>query len=330
MKLSITFLFRKKVPQFNSIEGLFGSIVPELAAVADTKSVELPFIGAMPKDIFLNLRYALKFRHSLVHITGHVNYVALVLGRKTVLTIHDVGSAFGKGMVRDLITRFFWFWLPALFVKKITVISEFSKKELIRLVPFSKDKITVIPNAVNDAFQYQPKVFDNQNPLILHLGTKNNKNLERTIEALKGVRCRLMVIGKLTPPQLDLLEEAEIDFSNKFDLAFSEILQAYRDCDMLSFASTYEGFGLPIIEAQAVGRPVLTSHIGAMQEVAGDSACLVDPFSVDSIRAGILKIINNQAYRDDLIAKGLENVGRFRAAYIAKQYLAVYRDLENG
>jgi glycosyltransferase involved in cell wall biosynthesis len=330
LNLSITFLFRKKTPQFNSIEGLFESIIPQLQAEADTKSVELSCIGAKPKDIFLNLWYAIKFRHSLVHITGHVNYVALVLGRKTVLTIHDVGSAFGNGKVKDMIISFFWFWLPALFVKKITVISEFSKEELIRLVPFSKHKIKVIPNAVNNAFKYCPKYFDSQNPLILHLGTKNNKNLERTIAALKGINCRLLVIGKLTPQQLDLLEETKIEYSNKFDLPFSEILQSYRDCDMLSFASTYEGFGLPIIEAQAVGRPVLTSYIGAMSEVAGNSACLVDPFSVDAIREGIEKIISNAAFRDELISKGLENVGRFRAGHIAQQYLAVYRELANG
>ena len=97
--------------------------------------------------------------------------------------------------------------------------------------------------------------------------------------------------------------------------------------DLLVFVSTYEGFGLPILEAQATGRPVITSNVLSMPEVAGDSACLVDPFDVSSIRKGILKVINDPAYREKLIKRGFENVKRFQPDKIAEQYADIYRGL---
>ncbi len=98
---------------------------------------------------------------------------------------------------------------------------------------------------------------------------------------------------------------------------------------MLVFASTYEGFGLPIVEAQATGRPVVTSDTLSMPEVAGDAACLVDPFNVESIRNGILKVIQDTGYREQLVQNGLKNVERFKPESVAMQYLALYRELVN-
>lgn len=93
------------------------------------------------------------------------------------------------------------------------------------------------------------------------------------------------------------------------------------------FPSTYEGFGLPIIEAQATGRPVLTSKLEPMSSVAGDAACLVDPYSVESIRAGVKKIIENESYRNELIEKGFKNVERFQLKNVTKQYIDLYQEL---
>ena len=88
------------------------------------------------------------------------------------------------------------------------------------------------------------------------------------------------------------------------------MFEAYSEADILLFCSTIEGFGMPILEAQTVGRVVVTSNISAMPEVAGDGACFVDPLSIKAIRAGIEQVLNDENYRNSLIINGLKNVKR--------------------
>jgi glycosyltransferase involved in cell wall biosynthesis len=84
---------------------------------------------------------------------------------------------------------------------------------------------------------------------------------------------------------------------------------------------------LPIIEANAIERVVVTSNISSMPEVAGDAACLVDPFDIQSIRNGIITVIENDGYRETLIQNGRKNKARFTAEHIANQYYDLYQQL---
>jgi glycosyltransferase involved in cell wall biosynthesis len=118
-----------------------------------------------------------------------------------------------------------------------------------------------------------------------------------------------------------------IRVENHVALSRAELLEQYRRCDLLLFASTYEGFGLPIVEAQAVGRPVVAGEVWSMPEVAGGAACLVDPFDAGSIRAGVRRVISDATYRDRLIELGFVNARRFRAQAIAEQYAMLYREI---
>ncbi len=93
------------------------------------------------------------------------------------------------------------------------------------------------------------------------------------------------------------------------------------------FPSTYEGFGLPVIEGQKAGRPVITSNISPLQEVAGGGACLVDPLDIQSIRSGILQVINNGEYRLEIVQKGFENVKQYIPEKIAGEYIKVYQQV---
>jgi len=134
----------------------------------------------------------------------------------------------------------------------------------------------------------------------------------------------LSIIGNISSDNTELLNKFGIDYSSSVNLTDQEVFNKYVECDMLVFPSTYEGFGLPIIEAQTVGRPVITSNTTSMPCVAGGAACLVDPYSIESIRYGILRVINEDSYRNELVAAGFENVKRFDPDVVANSYYELF------
>ncbi len=247
--------------------------------------------------------------------------------RKTILTIHDLEIVNRSKPLARKVILFFWFYLPYLRVRYVTVISEFTKTELLKFGNISSEKIKVIHDCIPGEIPFVPKMFHADCPVILHLGTKPNKNLPRLIEAIRGIPCKLVVIGQLEPEQVLLLKDASIRYDNLFDLPYAKVIDRYKNADIISFVSTYEGFGLPILEAQSIGRPVLTSNLSSMPEVAGEGAMYVDPLDVASIRQGILDLINDAVLREDLVRKGMENIKRFKPDNIAEQYAALYREI---
>ncbi|WP_179022251.1 glycosyltransferase family 4 protein [Winogradskyella forsetii] len=327
MKETITYIFRKPDPKFKSIEGVFNHIKALIGLQTKTSIIHLKYSGGGLSTLWSNLSKFKRDKDTIYHITGDVHYMALVTGKKTVLTIHDVNSILKRTFLKRVYLKLFWFWLPALCVKRISVISNFTKLELEKVIPFAKHKISVVHNPVNELFSFSNYNFNQETPRILLLGTKVNKNLENVLKALATLPCEIVLIGKLTENQHSLIASLNLNFQAHFNLSINEVVEEFKKCDLLCFASTYEGFGMPIIEAQAVGRPVVTSNLGAMKEVAADAAFLVNPYDINSIRAGVKEIIENAELRQGLIQKGLQNVERFKPDAIAKDYRCMYREL---
>lgn len=285
-----------------------------------------PSSGLLPR-----LRDAWAARKAQVdvnHVTGDTHYLTYFLNRKrTVLTVHDLVSLErSRGMKRFLLWLF-WYWLPVKRSRLVVTISEQTRQSLLSAVRCKPDKIVVIHNPVSDEFRPSPKVFKATHPRILQIGTKPNKNLERVAEALTGLPCTLVIIGKLTVQQEAVLVQHGISFENHVGLSRQELLDQYVQADLLIFASTYEGFGLPIVEAHAVGRPVIASNLSPMPEVAGDAAMFVDPFDVQSIRQGVIALIQDADRRNKLVSAGLRNAQRFSSLRVAEHYASIYRSI---
>lgn len=329
--ISILFLMKSiiqvhRTPGVNySIEHVFDIVNQELKAKWHIKKVLLPYAYVRPLELLKNILYARRECKGVIHIVGDVHYVAVFTSSKSIITIHDLSRIdFNKGFKRFF---FYWLWyyLPLKRAAYITCISQDVKRQLIDRFPFVRDKISTIYDPLDVAYRYVKKEFNrNMKPIILHIGTAPNKNLERVIEALKGIDCSLHVIGRKLDRYEQLLNDSGLDYTYCSDLSDEEMLQEYKNADIISFPSLYEGFGMPIIEGQAVGRAVLTSNLNPMAEIAGGAAMLVNPYSIDEIRAGFVTLINNESLRKQLIKNGLKNAAKFSADTIAAEYSVIY------
>lgn len=301
--------------------------------------------SAMPADIQVRLRVnrfmsvgvpgrlrdafaAWRHRGSVNHVLGDVHYLAWFLPRRsTVLTVLDCVSLERLSGLRRWLFWLLWYWWPLRRAAQVTVISEFSRDVLLGAVQYPPERIHVIHPPLSPEFTATPPVAHDGPRRLLQVGTVGNKNLPRVVEAVAGLPVMLVIIGALHDTERERMAALGIFFENHASLDRDELVEQYRRADMLVFASTYEGFGLPIIEAQAIGRPVLTSRVAAMPEAAGGAACLVDPLDVADIRRGIRQILEDDAYAQALVVSGLENAARYAPARIAEQYAAIYRSL---
>lgn len=292
------------------------------------------FINHFPSHGFFRRMYdilrAPQFQGDVNHVTGDVHYLTYLLDkRRTVLTILDCVTLERLTGIKRWLLWLMWYWLPEKRCTAIVVISEATRDQVLRHLRCRPSKIQVIYCSVSEEFEPAPQPFNSARPRILHVGTSLSKNVIRHIEALAGLNCDFVVVGELSSIQIRVMEDHQITYQNYTNLTREELVEQYYLCDMVLFASIYEGFGLPIVEANAVGRPVVTSNIWSMPEVAGNAACLVNPYDVSSIRAGVCRIIDDAAYRESLVMNGFENIKRFKIDKIAEQYAELYRRVQS-
>jgi len=327
-KLKVVQINRKKSSP-GSLEILFSTVRKFIPNYIDVK-VFVPRYES--RGIFKRLAIIIEsfFNQGDVnHIVGDIHFSNFLLKKgKTILTVLDGVSVINSRGIKRILIKFFWYTLPVKKSQYITVISEKTKNELLGLVDFPEERIVVIPCCISVKFKYvEQKNFNSKKPTILHIGTNANKNLIRTSQALKGIPCILDVVGDLSIEQLQALKENGIEYKHSVDISENEMIQKYINADIVSFVSTYEGFGMPILEAQTVGRVVLTSNISPMIEVSGNGACLVNPFNISDIKRGFKKLISDDSYRNEIIRKGLVNSQKYKPEKIANEYVKLYLNI---
>jgi glycosyltransferase involved in cell wall biosynthesis len=324
--MRVNFYFRSPGPFNFSIEKVFRVLEETFDGSVTINKV----YTKTPIDLSAIYRFR-KLDADIHHVTGAVNYLTFAFPpHKTVLTVHDIrhyAETF-KGIKKSLYGHLFWHY-PLRFVKHITTISEFTKEQLISHFHVNPDKITVIPNPVDKLFTYRPYAQTDlpQKFIVLQLGNSLNKNIDALIEAVVDLPVRLLLLRRPNENLLRRLREKAIEFEFRADLTDEDVVRAYNECHLVYFASTYEGFGLPIIEGMSVGRPVITSNISPMKEVANNAAVLVDPYDYVEIREAIVAIMSSRELYNELVRKGRINVKKYQADVIACKYHKLYQSI---
>jgi len=230
----------------------------------------------------------------------------------------------------------------------VIAISEATKRDLIHYLGVRPEKITVVHSGVDhDRFSAEPVAGELEHlrvclgfegPYLLCLGASDKrKNLPLLVRAFaqSGVSkdVKLVFAGPISKRNRARLErviqESRVEPSTRI-LGYIEdtmLVALFRHCLAYVFPSSYEGFGLPILEAMACGAPTLTSTLSALGEVSGDAALALDELSLETLSGGIARIVSDDALRADLRVRGLAHAQKFTWARCADQTLAVYERL---
>ena len=232
-----------------------------------------------------------------------------------------------------------WWMRPALrYSRNLLAISEHTKQDAVRLFGTRPDKIIVTPLAAS--FGQKEETYPlPARPTILCVGTlEPRKNIERVIAAFNLIKpqvleAQLTLVGRWGW-QSDGIRQAIAESPYKDDIKVLEHISnaqkksIYQQATVLVFPSLYEGFGLPPLEAMSVGLPVVVSERASLPEVVGEAGLMVDPLSVPSIAAAILKVLQHPEVAANLRRLGLARARLFSWDKTAAETLKVLQDSE--
>lgn len=238
--------------------------------------------------------------------------------KNQIITIHDLSFYENKKWFSKAYTFFYSVVTPILAKNaiKIITVSNFSKSEIIKYLKIDERKVEIIYNAVANVVETR---FDNskispivnvilEHKYILAVSSIDpRKNLQRLIDSFLELELddyKLVLVGKTSSHfNIKLRSDSEnivfTGFVSDCDLSI-----LYKKCEFFIYPSLYEGFGIPPLEAMKNGCAVVVSDIPSLKEVCSTAVLYIDPYDIDSIKTGILKMINDSVLKGDLKSKG--------------------------
>ncbi|MFA5410932.1 MAG: glycosyltransferase family 1 protein [Candidatus Omnitrophota bacterium] len=278
------------------------------------------------------------------------HFLPPLLGCPSVVTIHDISFLAHPEWFTGREKFIFKFFNNSIKkAKKIITVSAFSKNELLKLEYFNtrKDKIHAIYCGVSGIFNpnipgsiiYKVKLkYSLPDNYILYVGRFNvRKNIPALVRAFSFFKrqdktgFKLVLVGRRDWKSENLTElvhklglSDEVKFVDY--LPYTDLPALYNAARLFVFPSFYEGFGLPPLEAMACGIPVITSHTSAFPEVLADAAMKIDPYDTKKIAEAMEKLLSDNALREKMIFKGLEQARKFNWINTAQKTLEVYKE----
>jgi len=221
----------------------------------------------------------------------------------------------------------------------VICVSHFTAAEARALLDVEPSKLVVVPNGVHEAFRTPISEAEVEAALIrtalprgglLYVGSvEERKNLPRLVQAYRELATRradappLVLVGP-GPGWPGPLPPRPGGVHTAGHLAVGDLRALMAASKALVLASLEEGFGLPVVEAMAAGLPVVCSRGSALEEVAGGAACLVDPHDVESIAAGLERVLDDEPFAASLRRRGLDRSRAFDWNRAASQTLDFY------
>lgn len=279
----------------------------------------------------------------------HCHRIPVTARVPVVTTVHDLFSVVHPEWTSQ--------WMKDLFeeivrpglarAERILSISESTKRDLVERWGVAPERVQVIHEGVDGAlFKPLPKEalaavraqYRLPARFLLMVGPFDPWCDPRwTLEALARLPSHLSDVGLvMAGPRGSLYEDAqrraaELGLSRRLTwlgyVPQADLVGAYNLAEALMFASGTEGFGLPVLEAMSCGTPVVTSRSGALPEVAGEAALLVDYDSVEQLAAAMTQVLDDGAVRATLREKGLRRAAQLPWEKTARETLAVYRSV---
>ena len=327
----------RKFDRPNSVTKLYANIHDEISKnhLVDQIFCPNPNSGILNK--IRNIVWLYKSPGHFFHLTGDNSYLgwALICRRCPYLvTLLDFGMPGRRRWIHNVIISFFYFSIPLFFAKRIICISEFTKMELFRKYKRYEGKSYVIYVSlsenyiINYGFHETVENIDDAIYVLQIATSDHNKNVERCITAMANTGYCYLFVGDLSMEYIALLNDFNVNYFCFKNINEEKLIELYDKSTILLFPSLYEGFGMPIIEAQARGISVITSNIPPMSEIAGEGAILVDPYNVNDINNALMRLGADFNLRLGLKKKGFKNIDRFSPKFIAEQHVTLYKWIE--